>query len=152
MHLKDLKSHNAKIPFPKRRLIYHVQVVHLHPHWQYEPQLPLCLGTSCISATDVTSPWKSRLLHMSHFTRNPVFRVCDQVRLKPACSATERLASLEILILASIGIMLSRQQKTKVLIRLQGCAGWSAPLLFTYGKTGFLMMQLIFIWAASWQN
>ena len=74
---------------------------------------------------------------MSHFTRKPVFRVCDQVRLKPACSATERLASLEILVLANIGIMLSRQRKTKVLIRLRGCAGRAAPLLFAYGKNRF---------------
>ena len=27
--------------------------------------------------------------HVSHVMRNPVFGVCDQVRLKPACSATE---------------------------------------------------------------
>ena len=27
--------------------------------------------------------------HMSHVTRKPVFGVCDQVRLKPACSADE---------------------------------------------------------------
>ena len=26
---------------------------------------------------------------MSHFTRTPVLRVCDQVSLKPACSADE---------------------------------------------------------------
>ena len=31
----------------------------------------------------------------------------------------------------------------KVLIWLRGCTGWSAPLLFAYGKTGFLMMWLI---------
>ena len=28
-------------------------------------------------------------LQMSHVTRKPVFDVCDQVRLKPACSADE---------------------------------------------------------------
>ena len=27
--------------------------------------------------------------YMSHVMRNPVFRVCDQARLAPACSATE---------------------------------------------------------------
>ena len=41
---------------------------------------------------------------MSHVTRKPVFRVSDQVRLKPAYSATETSYSLEILDLASIGI------------------------------------------------
>ena len=37
---------------------------------------------------------------MSHVTRKPIFGVCDQLRLKPACSATEtsqRLAMLDIL-------------------------------------------------------
>ena len=43
-----------------------------------------------------------------------------------------RVSSLEILNLASIGIILSRQWTTKALIRLRGCAGWSAPLLFAY--------------------
>ena len=30
--------------------------------------------------------------------------------------------------------LLSRQRTTKALIRLRGCAGWSASLLFTYDK------------------
>ena len=30
-------------------------------------------------------------------------------------------------------VILSKQQTTKVLIRLPGCAGWSMPLLFAYG-------------------
>ena len=34
-------------------------------------------------------------------------------------------------------IILSRQRITKALIRLHGCAGWSAPLLFAYGKNKF---------------
>ena len=34
---------------------------------------------------------------------------------------------------ASIHIILSKQRTTKVLIRLRGCAGWSAPLLFARG-------------------
>ena len=44
-------------------------------------------------------------------------------RLKPACSDIETRKSLEILDLASIGIMLFRQRTTKMLIRLRGCAG-----------------------------
>ena len=39
--------------------------------------------------------------------------------------------------LANIGIILSRQRTTKALIRLRGCAGWSAPLLFAYGINRF---------------
>ena len=34
--------------------------------------------------------------------------------------------------LTSIGIILSKRRTTKALIRLRGCAGWSAPLLFAY--------------------
>ena len=79
---------------------------------------------------------------LSLVMRNPVFRVCDQVRLKLACSATETSTSLEILDLESLGIILSRQWTTKMLIRLRGCAGWSAPVLRIWKKTGFLMMWL----------
>ena len=46
---------------------------------------------------------------MSLVMRKPVFRVCDQVRLKPACSTTEANSCLEILDVASIGIILSKQ-------------------------------------------
>ena len=35
--------------------------------------------------------------------------------------------------IASRGIILSRQRTTKALIRLHGCTGWSAHLLFAYG-------------------
>ena len=51
-------------------------------------------------------------------------RVCDQVRHKPACSATQR--HLEFLI--SKGIILFRQRITMALIRLRGCSGCSAHL------------------------
>ena len=56
-------------------------------------------------------------------TRKPVFEVLDQLQLKPACSTSETSKGSEILDLASKGIILSRQQTTKVLIRLHGCAG-----------------------------
>ena len=72
-------------------------------------------------------------LQRSNVMRKPVFRVCDQVRLKPASSATEASWSLAISYIATTGTILSKQQTIKVLIRLRGCAGWSAPLLFTYG-------------------
>ena len=39
---------------------------------------------------------------MSHVTRKPVFGVCDQVRLKPACSATEASLRLEIVAMTDI--------------------------------------------------
>ena len=55
--------------------------------------------------------------------RKPVFRVFDQLRLKPTCPAAKTSLRLEILAIASRGIILSRLQTTKVLIRLCGCAG-----------------------------
>ena len=72
-----------------------------------------------------------------YVTRNPVFGVCNQVRLKQACSATETSYGLEVLAIASRDITLSKQRTTKVLIRLHGCAGWSAALLFACGKSRF---------------
>ena len=61
--------------------------------------------------------------------RKPVFGVFDQVRLKPACSASAARKRLEISDTKTRGIILSKQWTTKVLIRLRGSAGWSAPLL-----------------------
>ena len=69
--------------------------------------------------------------------RKPVCGICDQVRLKLVCSASETSYGPEILDLASKGIILSRQRTTKALIRLHGCAGRSASLLFAYGKSRF---------------
>ena len=81
----------------------------------------------------------------SHVTRKPVFTGLDQVavRLKLTCSATEASWSLESLHLASIGIILSRRWTTKVLIRLKGCAGGFAHLLFAYG------IKQVFSWHGS---
>ena len=76
--------------------------------------------------------------------------VSDQARHKPACAATEASQSLEILALESDilaiesrDIILSKQRTTKALIRLRGCAGWSAPLLFAYG------IKHIFSWSGT---
>ena len=75
--------------------------------------------------------------YYSSSTRKPGFRVCNKVRFKPACSNPGTGQCLEILDIASRGITLSRQWTTKALIRLRGWAGWSAPLLFAYGKNRF---------------
>ena len=75
-------------------------------------------GTLCVLSLS-----SGGLLDLSLVTRKPVFSVSDQLRLKPACSATETSLSLEILDLASIGTILSRQRTTKALIRLHGCTG-----------------------------
>ena len=87
----------------------------------------------------VSSIWR-RWQHLSLVTRKPVF---DQVRDKQASSASETFYRLEVSDIETRDIILSRQRTTKALIRLRGCAGWSALLLFAYGKTGFLMTWLI---------
>ena len=61
----------------------------------------------------------------------------DQVRLKPTCAAIEASYRLEISDIETRDIILSRQRTTKMLIRLCGCAGWSAPLWFAYGINRF---------------
>ena len=61
----------------------------------------------------------------------------------------QKLASLEISAIESKDIILSKQRTTKALIRLRGCAGWSAPLLFAYD------IRHIFSWPGSnkrWRN
>ena len=49
--------------------------------------------------------------------------VSDQVRLKLACSATDASMRLEILVIETRDITLSRQRTTKALIRLRGSHG-----------------------------
>ena len=58
--------------------------------------------------------------------------VSDQARHKPACTATEASKGLEISAIESRDIIQSKKRTTKALIRLRGCAGWYAPLLFAY--------------------
>ena len=75
--------------------------------------------------------------------QNVSLGVSDQARHKPACAATEASWSLEISALESRDIVLSKQQTTKVLVRLRECAGWSAPLLLAYD------IRHIFLWPGS---
>ena len=67
---------------------------------------------------------------MGRETRKLVFWVSDIARLKPVSSVTETRLKSEISSVASLDILLSKQRITKALIRLRGCSGWSAPLLF----------------------
>ena len=69
---------------------------------------------------------------MGFVVRKPVFRVSDKVSSNQ-CPQLQRLArklKIEISLVASLDMILSNKQITKALIRLCGCAGWSAPLLF----------------------
>ena len=91
------------------------------------------------------------LFHMGWFIwatsrENVSSRIFDQVRFKPACSATKASYNLETLDIASIHIILAEQWTTKVLIRLHGCAGWSAPLLFAYG------IRHVFAWPSPFKG
>ena len=67
---------------------------------------------------------------MGSEAKKPVFGVSDNVIPKPTSSATETIYKSEILHVASFDMILSNKLITKALIRLQGCAGWSVPLLF----------------------
>ena len=73
-------------------------------------------------------------LCLGRVTRKPAFVVCDIVKLKPDCLASETSRNIEILRIASGIIKLSRKRTTKALLSLRGCAGWSAPLLSTCSK------------------
>ena len=64
--------------------------------------------------------------YMSHVKTKSAFGVCDQLRFKTACSTTETSLGLEISAVASRGIVLSRQRKTKAAIIVCGYACWSS--------------------------
>ena len=60
----------------------------------------------------------------------PVFGVSDKGRLK-------LVWKIENFLVSSLDMILSNKLLTKALIRLRGCAGWSAPLLFTNTEDRF---------------
>ena len=66
--------------------------------------------------------------------RKPIFGVSDQASLNTACSATETSQNIEYLHESSSIIILSTKRTTKALIRLRGCTGLSAHLLFVRNK------------------
>ena len=71
-------------------------------------------------------------------TRRPVFRVSDHARLKPTYSVTEiSSVNAEILRVGSLSLILSWEPTIKALIRLRGCVGWSAPLMFACSYVRF---------------
>ena len=61
-----------------------------------------------------------------------VFGVFDKARLKPVPLATE-----------SLDMILSNERKTNAPIRLCGCEGWSAPLLFTSPEDKYTDVKLV---------
>ena len=82
---------------------------------------------------DQPSTWhmnRDRDTHNWLAARKPVFGVSVKSRLKPVSPATETIQKIEMLPVASLQIKFSKKRITKALIRLRGCAGWSAPVLF----------------------
>ena len=62
--------------------------------------------------------------------RKPVFCVFEKARLKPVSSATETSYKIEISLVASLHMILSKKRIINALTSLRRCAGWSVPLLF----------------------
>ena len=71
-----------------------------------------------------------RIHYMGLVARKPVFGVSEKETLKPVSSALEASWKIEMLLVASLYMILSKTQITKAWIRLCVGAGWSAPLLF----------------------
>ena len=71
------------------------------------------------------------ILQMGLVARKPVFRVSDKTIFKPVSSAAEISQKVEISPVPSLHMILTKTRITKALISLRGCAGWSAPVLFT---------------------
>ena len=73
---------------------------------------------------------KFSLYHRGPIARKPVFGFSNKVRFKPVSSATETRKEIEIWLISSLDMILSKKRITKALINQRGCAGWSAPVLF----------------------
>ena len=69
------------------------------------------------------------------------YGVSDKARLRPISSTTETSEKIEISPVASLHMVLSEKRITKALIRLRGCAGCSAPVLFTNTRRQVLLRQ-----------
>ena len=76
------------------------------------------------------------LIHMGLIARKPVCGVSEKASFKPVSSARETSLKIEISPAASLHIILSKKLITKVLIRLPGCAGWSATVLLANLRRG----------------
>ena len=62
---------------------------------------------------------------------------CNDKKLSANWQVGDTMCQSSYTALSSKISLLSRQRTTKALIRLRGCTGWSAPLLFTYDKNRF---------------
>ena len=79
--------------------------------------------------------------HLGLIARKPVFGVPSK-RVSNQSPQLQRLAKkIEILPVARLNMVLSKKRITKVLIRLRGCAGWSAPVLFANPERQVFLRQ-----------
>ena len=76
---------------------------------------------------------------MGRDTTKPVFGVSDKARFKAVSSATETSLKNEILLVASLDMILYKKRITKAMISLSGCADWSVPLLLANPEDRFHM-------------
>ena len=88
------------------------------------------LGTGFLILRQTAVMSLKKLLLIGRHRNKSVFRISDKASSKPVSSATETTQKNEILLVASLDMLLSKTRITKALIRLHGCAGWSAPVLF----------------------
>ena len=84
--------------------------------------------------------------HMGLVTGKPVFGVSDKASFKPVSSATVTSQNIEISLVASLDMILSHKRITKVLIRLRGRIGWSAPVLFANPEDRFSRVKAHMMW------
>ena len=66
---------------------------------------------------------------MGLVARKPVFRIFNKVRFKPVCLVTETNKKIEISLVESLDIILSKKRIAKALIRVRGAQAAQADLL-----------------------
>ena len=99
-------------------------------HLYFSPSTLLFLLHLFLCNNNTVSNLINAYAHMGLVATKPVFGASDEMRFKPACSARETSYKNEISLVASLDMVLSKMRITKALIRLQGCAGLSLPVLF----------------------
>ena len=82
---------------------------------------------------------------MDLVSTKPVFGVSNKASFKPVSSATETSYKIEISLVASLDMIISKKRITKEMIKLHGWAGWSAPVLFANTpKTDYFVKRPIY--------
>ena len=77
------------------------------------------------------------LVQLGLHATNPVFGISNKASFTPVSSATWTSQKIELWPVASLHMILSTKRIKKALIRLHGCAGWSAHVLFANPEDRF---------------